>query len=356
MELDSKLKDAAKRTLGFDIVHSHALSFFTDLVQDHGGDSHALVREAGIDPSALDGKIALEYLKFVHLLQRTSDQLGQCDFGLQLAQRQRGGKVIGPIGIVMKNSETIGQALGYCAKHIQAYSLATKVRFKPNRAEHNLLVHIDIFLDRATDVRQAVEHALALAASNIADLSAGQARARKIYFQHKPISSERRYRDFFGCEVKFEQDYNGLLLTEDDLLCPVNEPDEQILEMATDFIEARFPASLPPVHSQVRTLVQRLLDANDCSFEHIAEEMCMHPRTLQRRLRDEGASFENIRDDVRRELAMRLLARSQSSLTEIAHKIGYAETSVLSRSCQRWFGATPEQIRRNALNGAVTPF
>ncbi len=306
-----------------------------------------------MDVAALSGSGLLGYRGLAALLEIASSELKVSDFGLRLARAQRGGKVIGPVGIAMKNSETVGQALGYCARHIHAYSRATRVRFKPDRTRHNVLLYLEVFLERPVDMRQAVEHAIALASLNISDISSRAAQVREIWFRHEALHPLRNYRKFFGCEVLFGKDRDGFILNEADLVCPIAAPDEQILEMATDFIEARFPAALPPVQSQVRNAIQRNLHTGECTFQKVAEELCMHPRTLQRRLRGEGVSYETVRDEVRRELALRLLRQNSLSLTEVAHKIGYAETSVLSRSCQRWFGATPEQVRRAATAESV---
>lgn len=331
----------------FAFVHSNALSFYSELVLSLGGHPEALAKEAGVPVGALTGSVALEYFGLVSLLQHSAEALKIHDFGLRLARLQRGGKVIGPVGVVMKNSQTVGQALGYCAKHIHAYSLATRVRFKPNRAEETLLLYLELLVDRPVDVRQAVEHALALANFNIIDISKGAAQARLVLFRHAPLRPIGEYREFFGCEVRFDQEMDGIILKEADLLAEVAEPDDQILEMATDFIAAKFPPALPPIHAMVRNVVQRQLGTENCTVEKVAEELCLHPRTMQRRLREEDMSFELVRDNVRKELAHRLLTQSSISLTQIAHEIGYAETSVLSRSCQRWFGATPEQLRRS---------
>lgn len=340
--------DGTKDSIGgFSVVHSDALRFYADLVQSLGGDPAKLVGAIGVDIGALSGRTALEYADLVNLLRHSAEVLDTPDFGLRLAQLQRGGKVIGPVGIVMKNSATVGQALGYCAKHIHAYSRAARVRFKPNRPAENLLLYLDILLDSALDVRHAVEHALALANFNIMDISQGAAQARELLFRHEPLFPVREYRDVFGCDVRFGQEVDGLVLKESDLQCPVVESDDQILEMATDFIAAKFPPALPPLHSLVRNIVQRHLASGNCTFETIADELCVHPRTLQRRLKDEGTAFETIRDQVRRDIALRLIKQKNMPLTQIAHQIGYAETSVLSRSCQRWFGETPEQLRRS---------
>ena len=71
----------------------------------------------------------------------------------------------------------------------------------------------------------------------------------------------------------------------------------------------------------------------------------MHPRTLQRRLREEGTSFEEIKDDVRRDAAARYLSQPDIPLTKVAALLGYSESSVLARSCRRWFDSSPRKVR-----------
>lgn len=346
--MSASVREAAPVRDGrFDVVHSDALRFFPELVRELGGDPEALYAEARMHPDvARRGGPLLEYSDFVRLLVLASERLGAPDFGLRLAQSQRGGKVIGPIGVVMKNSSTVGQALGYCAKHIQAYSLATRVRFKPDRSKHILRVSLEVLLDGVFDTRQVMEHALSLANLNIIDISRGAARARQVLLRHEPIMPQQDYRRHFGCEVLFGQETDGFILTENDLLCEIDDPDEQVYEMATNYIDHHYPPSTPPIHARVRALIVRYLGSEDYTHERVAGELCMHPRTLQRRLRAEGMSFESIKDEVRREVALRYLQQSDIPLTRVAQKLGYAETSVLSRSCQRWFEASPQQIRR----------
>ena len=72
----------------------------------------------------------------------------------------------------------------------------------------------------------------------------------------------------------------------------------------------------------------------------------MHPRTLQRHLREHSTSFEEIKDEVRREAAYRYLSQSSVTLTRVTALLGYSEPSVLSRSCQRWFASSPRQMRQ----------
>lgn len=348
---------AAREEARFDIVHADALRFFPELVRDVGGDPDALLRSARIDPQILThrGSI-LEYRAMVNLFEIAAAELRCPDFGLRLAALQGGTRVMGPIGVVMKNSQTLGQALGYCARQIQAYSLATRVRFRPDRANHKLFVGLEILLDGLADKSQVIEHGLLLAALNVIDITGGTARVRQVSFRHMPLSTAAVYQGAFGCEVLFGAAADGIVFEEQDLLCPVIDPDEQVYEMATSFIANHYPPGTPPMNARVRALIGRYLGTEDCTNERIAAELCMHPRTLQRRLKCEGKSFESIKDEVRQEVAMRYLQRADMPLTQVAEKLGYAEQSVLSRSCYRWFAASPRELRERCIaeTGAIS--
>ena len=73
----------------------------------------------------------------------------------------------------------------------------------------------------------------------------------------------------------------------------------------------------------------------------------MHPRTLQRRLSDERATFEDIRADVYRSATRRLLLETELPLSQVAAVLGYSEQSSMTRSVKRWFGVTPAQLRKD---------
>ena len=76
------------------------------------------------------------------------------------------------------------------------------------------------------------------------------------------------------------------------------------------------------------------------------------PRTLQRRLRDEGRSFKQVLDALRRDLAPVYLADPGLSSLDIASLLGFAEQSSFTRACKEWTGHTPTQYRRRGERGA----
>ncbi|NIB42452.1 AraC family transcriptional regulator [Pseudomaricurvus alkylphenolicus] len=99
---------------------------------------------------------------------------------------------------------------------------------------------------------------------------------------------------------------------------------------------------------QVRELVREAFSkqSEPPSLEHIAADMGFHLQTLRRRLKDEGTSFQTIKAQVRRDIAIHHLGHLDSSIEEIAAFTGYTEPSAFIRAFKAWTGFTPLQFRK----------
>ncbi|MGO9933697.1 MAG: AraC family transcriptional regulator [Steroidobacteraceae bacterium] len=326
-------------------VRADALRNFGDLVASFGGDPDALLQKWQVDPAILANRNGvISYRKMLQLLERASVELDSPDFGVRLAVLQEGTKTFDPLEIAVRNSPTLGQAFRYCADHIHAYSTATQICFEKTD-DHRVFMRFEILLARLAQHRQVVEHALARIQNATMAISRGQARAREVWFTHEPLAPMSIYRNHFNATPRFRQSMNGLLFTEEELDLSVLDTDPQLYEIATRFIEHRFPSSAVTLSTRVHSIIARLLVEGNCTHERVTSALGLHPRTLQRRLRDEGESFESIRDSVRRDVALRYLQQPNVPLVRVTEILGYSETSVLSRSCHRWFSASPRQLR-----------
>jgi AraC-like DNA-binding protein len=74
--------------------------------------------------------------------------------------------------------------------------------------------------------------------------------------------------------------------------------------------------------------------------------MGVHRRTLERRLKAEGTTFQDVLDDLRHDMAVQLLSNTTLPMTEIADALGFAYLSVFSRTFRRWRGMAPSDWRR----------
>jgi len=76
-------------------------------------------------------------------------------------------------------------------------------------------------------------------------------------------------------------------------------------------------------------------------FDTLAAELNMTAATLRRRLHEEGATYQGIKDQLRRDLAISYLSDSDRSVVDIALELGFSERSAFHRAFQKWTGASP---------------
>jgi AraC-like DNA-binding protein len=339
----------------FELVHARVLRFFPDLVEGLGGDPKLLMKQAGIHAEGLpEGKSAATYRQMVHLIELAAAELRCSDFGMRLAKLQGGGSMFGPLGMVMKNSRTFGDALHYVSKHTYAHSLAARVWLKRSPGEKTVFAGHDILLDRMPDRCQAMEQILLVGHLTAMEITGERARVRKVHFRHLPVSSLKIYRRYFGCEVCFGQNEDGLFFSERDLACPIIDPDSQVYQRATSFIDAKFTRRRPPVHAQARGVIMQFLGTEHCRNERTASELNLHPKTMHRLLKTEGTSFQKIKDEVRRDLMLYYLKQTNLDFARISERLGFAEQSVMTRTCNRWFSASTTKLRSQGRRRAVT--
>jgi AraC-like DNA-binding protein len=333
----------------FDVVHAQLLRFFPELVDELGGDAEHMLRAVGIAP--VDQRAT--YRQTIALMELAAAELDCCDFGMRLGHRQTVSDSFGPLGLVMRNSRTFGEALTYVSQHSYAHSLAARVRLRPLPGEGLVFSAHDILLDRIPVKSQAIEHILLIGHLGAMEMTGGYARVRSVHFRHQPVSPLKTYRRYFGCEVRFGQDEDGVAFSERDLACPIIDPDRQAYARVTAFIDRRFTRQRPPLHAQARGLVMRFLATDRCTNDRVAAELHLHPRTLHRRLKAEGTSFQHIKDEVRRDVMLYYLQQTNFDFARISEKLGFAEQSVMTRSCNRWFAASPTRVRSDARRGSV---
>jgi AraC-like DNA-binding protein len=98
--------------------------------------------------------------------------------------------------------------------------------------------------------------------------------------------------------------------------------------------------------SRVRRRLRQFLPGAVPDFEQLARDMNMAPATLRRRLTEEGESYQSIKDQLRRDLAIGFLSHSSRSVMDIALELGFSERSAFHRAFRKWTGASPGEFRR----------
>jgi AraC-like DNA-binding protein len=332
-------------------VDHNILRFFSDLVRDLGGDPDILLREGRVDPEAFRaGRVEITYPMMVELVTLAAARLGCSDFGMQLARRQAG-QIRSPLVALMESCSTLGEALQQVTEHSYAHSAAAAIWLDKSGADDRVAVGHDILLQGLPNRTQAMEHILLIAHLSIGEIAGGQVRAREVQFRHQPLSTPAVYRRHFGCEVTFGRRRDALILRRRDLACPTRHADSAGFAAAVASIEARdFPRS--PFHANVRSLVMRLIGTDQCNTSEVSSRLGIQVRAMHRRLAAEGAAFQQIKTEVRRDLAGYYLADTDLDLGRISRRLGFAEQSAFTAFCRKWLADAPSHIRRRARRTA----
>lgn len=112
------------------------------------------------------------------------------------------------------------------------------------------------------------------------------------------------------------------------------------------------PGKLTMLYRRDREMVLRVRNAlrdalpTPGSLGDVAQTLHLSPRTLHRRLAEEGSSFQAVKDALRRDLAISRLAKTREGITQIATELGFADSAAFYRAFVRWTGMSPAQYRR----------
>lgn len=156
------------------------------------------------------------------------------------------------------------------------------------------------------------------------------------------------YRALFHCPLKFNQPRNAIIFNARLLSHPLMQ-DKRSLSMMLRHAPANLffiASSKHYLTTQIRAMLGRDFSREFPDFRDIAQSLNMAPQTLRRHLREEGTSYQEIKDQLRRDAAIHYLQKPQISLGDIAHLMGFSEPSTFHRAFKKWTGLTPGEYRQ----------
>lgn len=162
------------------------------------------------------------------------------------------------------------------------------------------------------------------------------------------LGSERKdMEQFFGAPVKENQPRYSLVFDAKDLNMKLPAGDSALASQLEASVE-RYIADNGLISEYmllVRTEILRRMDSGALSLDAVAASLNVTPRTLQRRLSDEGSSYNALIDQVRCQIALDYCESSTISATEIAFKLGFADSSSFGRRFRQWTGMSFSECR-----------
>jgi AraC-like DNA-binding protein len=193
------------------------------------------------------------------------------------------------------------------------------------------------------------EFALAAALKLARDCTGADVTPLQVCFAHSAPQDESEHQRFFRGYVRFGAGSNSMILSAVDAARPMQAADDalaSIIRRRLDkLLTERDLHGAGPLSGRVRRMMVEHLGEMTLTPEMAARALAVSRRTLSRRLADEGSSFRNILDDVRREFACALLQDRSLSVADVAFFLEYSEPAAFNRSFRRWTGQTPRAFR-----------
>lgn len=318
------------------------------LLEEKGFDAEAELAKVDINASDLeDTNNRIDIFAYMKFLERAISLYGNHSLGTDLGARLTL-STHGFLGYAAMSSETLSDAIELAVKYFK-----TRVN----------IFEISFFLDGDAAVLQIDEMV-----SNPAFLPFGLESMYSSFFtmglqlvdgRFSDVGGELRFtyeaptyvqhlEQRFDVPLRFECANNQMRFDAKLLDIPLSFADPRLANMA----EERCAAELTTLEQQSNILgrVRRIIlsDIRSCSnLNAVSDQLFMSPRTLKRKLKQVGTSFQIVLDSVRKGVAVEYLTQTHKTVDEIANLLGYSDPSNFGRAFKKWTGKRPSEYRRS---------
>lgn len=283
------------------------------------------------------------------ILDRVAEHAGLSEIGLLIAEAQNH-KALGPVGHLMMSCETLGSALGTFVALQMANSTAAAAYLHPVGEDYALGFGVyaqELPSSHIHDVSAAV------GLNMVRDLTDGAVEVAEVLLSRPMPRNTEPYRRFFGCPLRFNEGQTCLVLPGRSMGFKLPTADAGLRQELLTALQRQLNQQPHGYAARVKHALRPLLLAGNASHRQVAEHLNMHPRTMGRRLEEEGGTFEQLKDEVRLAVSRELLARTDIAVSDVAATLGYATPSAFVRAFRRWTGSSPSSWRKDHRTAGV---
>jgi AraC-like DNA-binding protein len=313
-------------------------------LRSRGKDADALLAQAGLSLDVLGDPNRRHPVEVTTRLWRLAvEATGDPAFGIEVA-RHSTFQTFHALGFSLATSATLREALERVARFFAIVTDAADVRLEPGADRLRLVVHLRpsaVPADEAVDafVAATVRLCRTLCGRAFSPLGVELRRARPA--DPAPFARYFRVPVAFGAPLDaltFDRaSAEARLVTANPELARANDA------VAAEYLERLKDARLAP---RVRQAIVSHLPQGDPDPAVVARRLGMSLRNLQRKLAEEGTSFQALLDDTRAGMARGYLDEARYSVSEITYLLGFSGVSNFSRAFKRWTGQSPSAYRQ----------
>ncbi|WP_230181256.1 AraC family transcriptional regulator [Aquabacterium sp. CECT 9606] len=255
----------------------------------------------------------------------------------------------GILGYAAANSQTLRQALGVIERYLL---LRTSLLAIQQEASGKQLRLVFVEPHPLGDVRAAVLEAVVLTVKKLIDyVTMGTCQVSCVVFPFEQPAHAALAHELFDCAVRYDASWCGLELPAAQLDQPLQTGNPQAWLDAVQRCQEEMSRLQRQQALSIR--VRQLMLSKPGGFPSLqvtARLLNLTPRTLHRRLQDEGSSYRDLLEDTRHRLAIDHLKAGRLTMQEIAFMLGYDDLANFRRAFKRWEGVAPTTFRNRVTS------
>lgn len=267
-----------------------------------------------------------------HAVRLTKDNL----LGLHLGETSTM-SVLGIVGNLMQSSPDLLSAFEKMTHYVSVATDMILFGVKRNASEVTLTYKPAALWIKTSPAgaRHAIEQSMAGTLHVFCLLTGKKIRPLRTIFEHKRAGDLAEYQRVFGAGVRFNGEGNHLVFEKEELLAPVVSQDRSLFAIFEKMLKEKKSNKHQSLSAQIKQLVRTDFQGQIPSLEVVASRMNMTPRTLQRRLSDEGITFRSLIAAIQKDLALELL-RLKGRVSQVSGLLGYSDPSAFRRAFKKW--------------------
>lgn len=323
-------------------ARSASLSNYVEIAKSVGINPYVHLNDADIDRSALlDPNNKIPTQAIVRLLEASAQAAHVDDFGLRMAENREISN-LGPLSTLARKNPTLRTTLESMARYLRLQNEAISVRVEER--EGIAIIREEIMGDHGSSLRQSTQLITGVIHRMLHTLLGTAWRPRSVCFVQRAPASREVFTRLFGASVVFNQDFDGIVCLASDLDIPIPSYDPIMEQQTRQYLDTMLAYSAASTTDRVRAIVVSLLPSGTCSAEHVAQQLGLKVRSLQRHLRDQ--TYSSILDTVRAELVIGYIENPGRPLSDVASLLGFSSLSAFSRWFGTHFGCSASKWRR----------
>jgi AraC-like DNA-binding protein len=256
---------------------------------------------------------------------------------------------IGWLYYLAASADTVGEGLQQGARYTSIVNEGIALRYIQDKEIVQRIQYVGVSRHRD---RQQIESFATLLVRMWRQLTGLPLVPTRVQFMHRREAVAPELTAFFGRNVEFGSAADEIVFPITFKSTPIISADPYVHKLFTAYCEealSRRGALGGPFRSTVENAIAPLLPHGKVRAGEIARRLGMSQRTFARRLSSEGATFSDVLDRLRIDLARRHLSDRSLSISEIAWLLGYKEVSAFTHACRRLIGKSPREIRSDIV-------